>query len=381
MRVFVCFLATFVSNGLARFGYTALIPFLILSGKLTQNQSLQLGIAVIVGYIFGSVVLSLLQKRFSLENIGKMSFLIIALSFFACYLDNFPFAWAWIWRFLAGVASSCLMILSAPLCLGFIKEQYRPYVSALVFSGIGVGVVFSGFALPHFAHIISWSWIFLGGLSFLAFLCSLSLKTLHPPKPATIQTEKFKFSYFFILLLISVALNAIGYLPHTLFWVDYLVRFLHFNKAIAGASWAFFGFGAVLGTFLSAGMSHKIGLKNASSVVSLLKTLSCILAAYCTNIYWLNLSIFLMGFTTTGNVVLTSTMIIYIVGKENKEHFVLASSAVFLTFGIFQALFSFFFTWCLGVISFYWMFMICTAVCFLSFAVLLPIPQKTFKSA
>ncbi len=378
MRVFVCFLATFVSNGLARFGYIVLIPFLILSGKFSESQSMQLGIAVIVGYIFGSAVLSFLKKYYSLESVSKASFLIIALSFFACYLDSFPFVWIWIWRFLAGVASSCLMILSAPLCLGFIKEQYRSYVSALVFSGVGIAAVFSGFILPHFSHILSWSWIFLGGFSFLIFLCSLSLKTLNPPKPTTTQTEKFKFSYYFILLLISVALNAIGYLPHTLFWVDYLVRFLHFNKATAGASWALFGFGAALGTFLSASLASGIGLKHAHSVILLLKTLSCILAAYCTNIYWLNLSIFLMGFSSMGNTALTSTMGLYIVGKE---YFMPASSAIFLTFGIFQALFSFFFTWCLGTISFYWMFMICAVVCFVSFIVLLPIAQKTFKSA
>ncbi len=54
MRVFVCFLGVFVSNGLARFGYVVLIPLLILSGSLTPHQSFQLGIAVLMGYVFGS---------------------------------------------------------------------------------------------------------------------------------------------------------------------------------------------------------------------------------------------------------------------------------------------------------------------------------------
>ncbi|CCF80210.1 nitrite extrusion protein [Helicobacter bizzozeronii CCUG 35545] len=74
LRVLACFLATFVANGLARFGYVVLIPLLILSGKLSENQSIQLGIAVMVGYIFGSAALSFLQKYLSLESIAKISF-------------------------------------------------------------------------------------------------------------------------------------------------------------------------------------------------------------------------------------------------------------------------------------------------------------------
>ena len=52
-RIIACFLMTFISNGLARFGYVVLIPLLILSGRLTQSESYQLGIAILVGYIFG----------------------------------------------------------------------------------------------------------------------------------------------------------------------------------------------------------------------------------------------------------------------------------------------------------------------------------------
>ncbi len=378
LRVLACFLATFVANGLARFGYVVLIPLLILSGKLSENQSIQLGIAVMVGYIFGSAALSFLQKYLSLESIAKISFLVIALSFFACFFDDLPFAWSWAWRFLAGVASSCLIVLSAPLCLPFVPERRRSMVSGLVFSGIGVGAVFSGFILPHFAHAIHFAWIFLGVISLFAFaLACFALKTLHPPKVTTKQDHPFKIPYFFALLLVSVVLNAIGYLPHTLFWVDYLVRFLHFSKESAGTSWAFFGFGAALGTILSAWLAQRVGLKNASSIILTLKTLSCVLAAFSTNLYWLNLSIFLMGLGTTGNLTLTSTMAFHIMGKE---HFVQASSVITLSFAIFQALFSFIFTWALGSVSFFAMFVVCGLCLLASLLVLLPLPQHLFKA-
>ncbi|MFC3847252.1 YbfB/YjiJ family MFS transporter [Helicobacter baculiformis] len=377
-RIFVCFLATFVANGLARFGYVVLIPLLILSGKLSQTQSIQLGIAVMVGYIFGSATLNFLQKYISLEGIAKISFLVVALSFFACCFNALPFAWAWVWRFLAGIASACLMVLSAPLCLSFVRERSRSLVNGLIFSGIGIGVVFSGFILPHFAHAIDWAWIFLGVISLLAFLIACtSLKTLYPPRKTIEEEKAFKIHYFFALLLISVVLNAIGYLPHTLFWVDYLVRFLHFSNASAGTSWAFFGFGAALGTILSASLAQWLGLKNASSIVLLLKTLSCVIAAFSTHLFWLDLSIFLMGFGTTGNLTLTSTMAFHIMGKA---HFVQASSVVTMSFGIFQALFSFIFTLALGHLSFYAMFLLCGTALLISYLVLLPIPRTSFQN-
>ncbi|OOC29112.1 MFS transporter, partial [Helicobacter pylori] len=55
-----------------------------------------------------------------------------------------------------------------------------------------------------------------------------------------------------------------GFLPHTLFWVDYLIRHLNISPTIAGTSWAFFGFGATLGSLISGPMAQKLGAKEAN---------------------------------------------------------------------------------------------------------------------
>ncbi len=219
LRIIICFLSTFVANGLARFGYVVLIPIMIISGRLNENQSIQLGIAVLVGYIFGSFFINFLRKFISLENIAKLSFLIISLSFFACMMESLPFIWAWLWRFFAGVASASLMILAAPLSLPYVKERFRGRIGGFVFSGIGLGAVVSGFTLPFIANInIDLVWIVLGGVVFCAFILSLfSLRTLKRSKQTIHKDNKFKIPYGLWLLIISYILNAIGYLPHTLF--------------------------------------------------------------------------------------------------------------------------------------------------------------------
>lgn len=136
-----------------------------------------------------------------------------------------PFIWAWIWRFLAGLTSATLMILAGPLSLPYIKERVRGSVGGFVFSGIGLGAVASGFILPSLAEKnITSVWYLLGGISFLAFVLSLlSLESLHPAKKDSKQIANLHPNFFLWLLIISYILNAIGYLPHTLFWVDYLV--------------------------------------------------------------------------------------------------------------------------------------------------------------
>lgn len=409
MRILACFLCTFVANGLARFGYVVLIPIMIFSQTLTPNQSIQLGIAILVGYIFGSVFINVLRKYCSLETIAKINLLIVSFSFLACSLNSFPFLWAWIWRFLAGAASASLMILSAPLSLPYVKERARGSVSGIVFSGVGFGAVVSGFLLPIIAREnINYAWFVLSGVSFLAFIISLfALRTptnhkKHGALPNEKQTthlntnnqslqnpiatknlisqsnnnsiaftqQKFIITLSLWLLISSYILNAIGYLPHTLFWVNYLARELHFSLTDSGASWALFGFGATIGSIGSGILADKIGVKNAHFVVLGLKVLSCFLAAFLHDLLWLNLSIFLMGFTTTGNATLTNTLAFNIVGKQ---HFTSASSTLTFSFALFQALFSFIFTTLLMPVGYFWLFIFCGCCVIVSALVLLPI--------
>ncbi len=375
-RIFSCFLMTFVSNGLARFGYVVLIPILILQGSLSQNESFALGIAILAGYIFGSLFINILQRYFSLESIARFSLFIIALSFVFCAFSSLPFIVAWMWRFLAGGASASLMILAAPLILPFINLKHRGKVGGIVFSGIGLGAVASGFILPFLAHFnLYFAWIFLASLSFFAFIFScffLKTRKMNQSKKQQTITKQpqFRPHFFLWLLVISYVLNAIGYLPHTLFWTDYLMRDIGFSSFTAGSSWAFFGIGAALRSLGSGLLSDKIGLKNAQIIILVFKSFSCFLAILSSNLWLLNVSVFLMGFTTTGNVTLTNSLALQIMGKA---YFAKSSSLLTLAFGIFQAIFSFVFVYSLNFLGYVWLFILCGVALALSALVLLPI--------
>ncbi|AFI04735.1 YbfB/YjiJ family MFS transporter [Helicobacter cetorum] len=370
-RIFSCFLGSFMANGLARFGYVVMIPFLILEGHLSQAQSFQLGIAVLVGYVFGGVLINILSRFFSLEGIAKISFLVIALSFLACEWKNLPFMWLWIWRFLGGVSSASLMILLAPLCLPYVKENYRSVIGGFIFSGIGAGAIFSGFVLPPLALIdLQWAWLMLGGVGFIAFLVSLIALKNYSLSQTSKEKMPFKVPFHLWLLILSYGLNAIGFLPHTLFWVDYLVRDLHINSHVAGVSWAFFGFGAFVGSLVSGIIGYKIGATSANILMIILKAFSCFLGAFTHEMIWLNLSVFIMGATTIANVNLGNMMVLEIVGAR---YFARACSFLTMNFAIFQALFSYIFALSLEKIGYFWLFNLCGICLLVSVILLLPI--------
>lgn len=376
-RILSCFLATFVANGLARFGYVVLIPLMILSGTLTSGQSYALAIAILFGYIFGDTWLRFLNRFMSMERCASLSFLLIGLSFLACMMTQWPFAFAFIWRFLAGMASATLMILAAPLSLPFIHPRHKGKIAGLIFSGIGLGAVASGFLLPWLANSnINFAWISLAVVALLATAHSyFALKPDAHTQPAVLSSHlpkpSVKLSVGLWLLILSYSLNAIGYLGHTLFWADYLVRQLHFSSVIAGVSWAFFGVGAACGSLISGGLADKIGLKSSHILILLLKMFAAIIAACSININWLNISVFLMGFTTTGNVTLTNTMALYITGKNL---FTRVSGRLTFWFGLFQALFSFIFSyWIKSSANYFALFMVCALALLLSAVALIPI--------
>ncbi|TLE00653.1 MFS transporter, partial [Helicobacter muridarum] len=77
------------------------------------------------------------------------------------------------------------------------------------------------------------------------------------------------------------------------------------------------------------------------------------------------------GFYNNGNVTLTNSLALKIVSKE---HFTTSSSFLTLTFGIFQAIFSFLFAYLLSFLDVYfWIFIFCGICLIFSFLVLLPI--------
>lgn len=336
------FSATFVGNGIGRFAYIALIPALIQAGWLSQQEASYLGVATLVGYLLGSLLVSTLVKFLSEKALLRLSMLLSALSYLACALPHSPLFWYYFWRLLAGITGSLLMILGPSNILRSCEINLRSRVGGIVFSGIGIGVFIAGTLIPSLIGIgISFTWIILGIISLILMLTTWN-KWAEDAQPTVTNEKKTVLNrqqYLFLgLTLASYALNAIGYLPHTLFWVDYIVRELKMPLSYGGFFWAVFGIGAAVGPFFTSGIGQRFGIKNALLAAFAFKAFGVFIPIISSSTISIFCSSLIVGAMTPGTVTLVA---LYTLHGAGEFFYRKAWNSMTLAFAISQALFSY----------------------------------------
>src|SRR5881227_1129813 len=89
--------ANLVGIGLARFGYTPLIPALAGAGWFEPSAAVYLGAANLAGYLAGALAARAIAARLGAAPSLRAAMLVTAASLFAC---SFPlgFGWFFVWR-------------------------------------------------------------------------------------------------------------------------------------------------------------------------------------------------------------------------------------------------------------------------------------------
>ncbi|MDN3685249.1 YbfB/YjiJ family MFS transporter [Vibrio sinaloensis] len=110
--------------------------------------------------------------------------------------------------------------------------------------------------------------------------------------------------------------NALGYLPHTLFWVDYIVRELNHSFSQGGFYWSIFGIGAAIGPVLAGICGDKFGIRNSLLLTYSLKAGAVALPLLSNQPIALFISSLMVGVLTPASVSLISTYTLEAVGYE-----------------------------------------------------------------
>jgi len=323
--------ATLVGNGLGRFAFVALMPALIQAGWFSKAQASTLGVATLVGYVLGAAVADSLATRWSSARLLRASMLVCALSFLACAFEGAGMAWNLLWRGAAGVAGALLMVLPAPLVLPRHEAAIRARTGGVVFSGIGLGAALSGWLVPLLvtgsdaaaavpAHGVTIAWLGLGAVclaltagawrAWPAEAAAPHAAGDRPPLPAGLRRTV-------TLVLLAHGLNAVGYLAHTLFLPDYVVRELGMPLAQGGFYWSMFGLGAALGPMVAGTLADAFGLRRCLIAGFALKAVSAFLPAWGGGALTLLASAILMGLCTPGVVVMVSAYTLEQVGAAH----------------------------------------------------------------
>ncbi|MCL7988068.1 MFS transporter [Sphingobacterium sp. lm-10] len=336
-------IGTLIGLGISRFAYTALIPLVIEDSWVSSFDAAQLGVAALVGYMIGPIFINVTKNLFKSAQLIKASLIICSLSYIMFSINSFGFHWMYFWRFMAGFGGALLMVLSPTLVLPYYRNAAnKGLIFGIVFSGIGIGILISGVVIPFLYERLG-LWYVLWFLALLTFLLTMvtwkSWSFLQHEQDRQIAniagSPKLSFiSKNFLFLLFAYCFQAIGYLPHTLFWVDFLVRQMNKSFAFGGFCWAIFGIGALSGPILLGKLSDFIGIKQTILLGFALESFAVFMPIFFQSDPAFYISSFIVGVFTPGMVALTSAYALSLFGDINYK---MAWSNITLGFSIFQA--------------------------------------------
>ena len=299
--------ANLVGIGLARFGYTPLIPALIAAGWFTPSAAVYLGAANLAGYLAGALGARAMAARAGAPALLRASMLLTAASLFGCALP-LGFAWFFLWRFLSGGTGGVLMALAAPAVMPGIPAGRRGLAGGAIFTGVGLGIAASGTLVPF---LMQWglveTWLGLGGIALLltalawnGWPISISAPEAQPATPGTAPALPALRA-----LYLEYALNAVGLVPHMVFLVDFIARDLGQGLHEAARYWVIFGVGALLGPLAGGHLGDRIGFRAALRLAFVAQALCVALPLVTVSSIGLAVSSFIVGAFVPGIVAIT----------------------------------------------------------------------------
>jgi MFS family permease len=302
--------ATLTGVGIGRFAYVAILPLLVQQQWFDRTAAGSLGAANLTGYFAGIGVAALLARHMGPGNMVRLAMLLVSLSFFACGWRSGGIVWFLAWRAAAGACGAILMVQAPVLILPAAAPARRGRVGGLIFSGVGLGIVAAATVVPMLlAQGLAATWITLGAIcstmtaASWRFWGSAAAPVAVPARTRLLPSlPSLRLPAPVLLLMVAYTLNAIGYLPHTLFWADFIHSELHRPLAQAGFFWACFGAGAACGPYLTGVAADRLGLGPTLLAGFSLKALGVALPLFAQGDGALVLSSVLVGFFSPGIV-------------------------------------------------------------------------------
>ena len=253
--------------GLGRFSYTPLIPALIEDGGLSAAEAGTVAAFNLAGFLIGALAAPWLRRRME-EAALLRACLWITLACLVASIAPAGAAWLIFWRGVAGIAMGVMMVYALAVVTRHAPPDRLGAATGIVFTGVGIAILASGVLVPLLLRsslVMAWSGLALFGAAGVAVaLWGWRAATPAEMAPRGRPRSRFRPSAAAFRLIAAQSMFGIGLVPHSIYWVDYLVRGLGESMGIGGFHWVLFGLGAMTGTFLWGRLAdwigHRLGL-------------------------------------------------------------------------------------------------------------------------
>ena len=257
-----------VGMGIGRFSYSPMIPALIAAGALTEIEAGYVGAANFAGYLAGALAAPLMRRYWGEANTLRLCLLLSLVSLFASILP-WGFLWLVLWRGLVGACVGVMMIYCLAIATRYAPAGKLGAATGITYTGVGIGILLAGTLVPWLLDhglAAAWTGIALLGLAGAA-IGFWGWRAAGPDTAApTVEYRKaslpkLAWTPTVVGLVTARTLFSLGLIPHTIYWVDYLVRGLGNDMGFGGWHWALFGMGAISGTYLWGRLADRIGFR------------------------------------------------------------------------------------------------------------------------
>jgi len=261
-------LAMAAGIGVGRFVYTPILPPMVEALHLSKSQAGLIASANFVGYLAGALLAAMrLPGSRRAWLLGALALSAICLAAMAITTSLALFL---VLRLAAGMASAFCLIFSSALVLDRLATAGRSGLSALHFSGVGIGIAVSAALI---ATLGDWRSMWLASAA-LALVAAIAVAVLvpggDPPTPIAQQSSRTRMSSAFVILAAAYFLFGFGYIITATFIVD-MVRGTAALRPLEPYIWVLFGVSAAPSVALWTVLGRRWGILKTFAVASIVE--------------------------------------------------------------------------------------------------------------
>jgi MFS family permease len=298
------FIALAAAQGIGRFVYTPILPFMVAGVGLTKPEAGLIASANFLGYLLGALAAA--SPR--LPG-GKRGGFIAGLAGSALttaamgLVSSVPAFLAL--RFLGGLASAFVLVFASALVLERLAAIGRSGLSPLHFAGVGSGIAISALLIAGLeAAGFGWrvQWLAGGGLTFIALLLTLPLV---PPAPDPLPLAPHETAASgggdgrMRRLVLAYGLFGFGYVITATF-ISTIARSSPSLHGLDFLVWLAVGLAAAPSVALWVAIGQRIGNEAAYALANLIEAIGVALSVLDASLAGLVLAALLLGGTMMG---------------------------------------------------------------------------------
>ncbi|HTW52896.1 MAG TPA: YbfB/YjiJ family MFS transporter [Stellaceae bacterium] len=254
--------------GVGRFVYTPILPPMIAALGLSKSQAGLIASANFLGYLIGALLAAMptrpgARRAWVLGALAASALTTAAMGI----VETMPVFLGL--RFIGGVASAFVLILTSAMVLEHLAERGRSGLSAIHFAGVGSGIVVSAALVAALLRVGQpwWMlWLASGALSIAGLGAALILLPRHArPGPVRGSEAHAVLDPRLKRMIAAYGLYGFGYVITATFLVA-IVRVTPAIRALEPVIWIVFGLAAAPSIALWTWVAEPIGIPRAFSL-------------------------------------------------------------------------------------------------------------------